>query len=224
MSRVLFINGVGEGHINPTLGVVQELIGRGEEVVYLTGEQMRDRVESKGAKVITFDVAKYFEAFTAGGRSPAVIAGGLLRAADIIIPSVLDQTKREHFDYIIHDSMFGAGRLLSQILDLPAINSSTGFALNQFGFDMWMNNLARQFPADVNERAQQEFQQLVSNVQAKYNVQIGSSYEVFFNPAPLTIVYTSKRFQPLGKASMNLTSLLDHLWLHGHTVILIFLM
>ncbi len=31
MARVLFINGGSEGHVNPTIGVVQELISRGEE-------------------------------------------------------------------------------------------------------------------------------------------------------------------------------------------------
>ncbi len=41
MARILFINVGSEGHINPTLGVVQELIRRGEEVVYFTGNQMR---------------------------------------------------------------------------------------------------------------------------------------------------------------------------------------
>ena len=43
---------------------------------------------------------------------------GLLHTADIVIPSVLEQIQGEHFDYIIHDSMFGCGRLLSQILKI----------------------------------------------------------------------------------------------------------
>lgn len=206
MARVLFINGVGEGHINPTLGVVKGLIEYGEEVVYLTGEPMRDRVESTGAKVITFDADKYFEAaLGAGGVSSSAMSGGLLRissgllrTAEIIIPSVLEQIKGQCFDYMIHDSM-SSGRLLSQILNLPAINSSTVFALREPDFDMWMENLARQFPADENERARQEFLQLASRLEEKYQVQIDSPYEVFYNPAPLTIVYTSKHFQPFGE-------------------------
>ena len=125
MARVLLINGGSEGHINPTLGLVQELIRRGEEVVYFMAEQYRERVEPTGAKVITFDVSKFIEAFIAGGRNPWARVGGLLRTADIVIPSLLEQTKGERFDYIIHDSMFGCGRLLAQILDLPAINSCT---------------------------------------------------------------------------------------------------
>jgi MGT family glycosyltransferase len=200
MARVLLINGGSEGHINPTLGVVQELIRRGEEVVYFTAEQFRDRVVPTGAEVITFDGGKFLEAFLAGGRNFWARVGGLLRTADIVIPSVLEQTKGERFDYIIHDSMFGCGRLLAQILDLPAINSCTSFAFQQNSFDSLQDHLSRHFPADVNERAQQEFQQLASNVQAKYNVQVGSAYEVFCNPAPLTIVYTSKRFQPDGES------------------------
>lgn len=200
MARVLLINGGSEGHINPTLGVVQELIRRGEEVVYCTAEPYRDLVEPTGAKVITFDGNKFVEAFLAGGRNFWARVGGLLRTADIVIPSVLEQTKGERFDYIIHDSMFGCGRLLAQILDLPAISSCTSFAIHQNSFDSMQDHLSRQFPADVNERAQQEFQQLASNVRAKYNVQAGSAYEVFCNPAPMTIVYTSKRFQPGGES------------------------
>jgi MGT family glycosyltransferase len=196
MARILFINVGSEGHINPTLGVVQELIRRGEEVVYFTGDQMRERVESTGAKVITCDSGKLLQEFLAGGAE----VGGLLRTADIVIPSVLEQTKGQHFDYIIHDSMFGCGRLIAQILNLPAVNSCTSFAFQQNSFDSLQNHRSRQSSADANERAQQELQQLVGNVQAKYDVQIGSAYEVYCNPAPLTIVYTSKRFQPNGES------------------------
>lgn len=198
MARVLLINAGSEGHINPTLGVVHELIRRGEEVVYFTAEPFRDRVEPTGAKVITYDIGKFLEAFLAGGRSPWARAGGLLRTADIVIPRVLEQIKEERFDYMIHDSMFGCGRLLAQILDLPAVSSCTSFAVQQNTFDRMQDRLSRQFPADVNQRAEQEFQQLVRNVQENYKVQVGSAYEVFCNPAPLTIVYTSKQFQPDG--------------------------
>ena len=41
MARVLFINAGSEGHINPTLQVVDELISRGEEVVYFSIEAFR---------------------------------------------------------------------------------------------------------------------------------------------------------------------------------------
>ncbi|WP_079911640.1 macrolide family glycosyltransferase [Paenibacillus sp. 32352] len=198
MARVLVVNAGSEGHINPTLGVVQELIRRGEEVVYFLSEPFRDLVEPTGAKVITLDNGKFIKAFIAGGRSPWARVGGLLRTADIVIPSLLQQIGEERFDYMIHDSMFGCGRLLAQILNLPAINSCTSFASQQNDFDKLQDRLTQQFPAEVNDQAKQEFQQLVHKVQAEYPVQIHSAYEVFCNPAPMTLVYTSKLFQPDG--------------------------
>lgn len=126
MARVLFINGGSEGHINPTIGVVEELISRGEEVVYFCIEAYRERMEMTGATVRTFDDQKFIQAFISGGRNYVLERiNGLLLTADIVIPSVLEQIKGEHFDYIIHDSMFGCGRLLAQILRLPTISSCT---------------------------------------------------------------------------------------------------
>ncbi|WEG12592.1 glycosyltransferase [Pullulanibacillus sp. KACC 23026] len=205
MARVLLINGGSEGHINPTLGVVQELIRRGEEVVYFTMEPFRDRVEPTGADVITYDAGKFIEALSAGKVSPWSLnpwgqVAGLLRTADIVIPSFLEQTKGKQFDYIIHDSKFGCGHLIAQTLDLPAINSCTSFAFQRNNFDHFQDHLSRRFTEDMNELAQQEFQQQVTHVQAKYNVRVESTYEVFFNPAPLTLVYTSKHFQPDGES------------------------
>lgn len=196
MARVLFINGGSEGHINPTIGVIRELIRRGEEVVYFAAEPFRDRVEKAGAKAITFDIGKFIEAFLAGGRNPWGRVNGLLRTADIIIPRVLDQIKEERFDYLIHDSMFGCGRLLAQMLDLPAVSSCTSFAMQQDSFDRMQDSLSNHFPEDVIVRAKEEYHDLLGSVQEKYKVKVESAYEVFCNPAPLTIVYTSKLFQP----------------------------
>ena len=69
MARVLFINGGSEGHVNPTIGVVEELISRGEEVVYITIEAFRERMEKTGATVRTFDGEKFIKAFISGGRN-----------------------------------------------------------------------------------------------------------------------------------------------------------
>lgn len=192
MARVLFINGGSEGHVNPTIGVVQELISRGEEVVYFTIEAFRNRIEKTGATVRTFDGDQFIRAFISGGRTYLLERiNGLLRTADIMIPSVLEQIEGEHFDYIIHDSMFGCGRLLAQILHLPAISSCTSFAQTKEAFD---EMLSENIPADVVD----EYQNLTARVKAKYNVEIRSPYEVFCNPAPLTIVYTTREFQPFG--------------------------
>ena len=200
MARVLFINAGSEGHINPTIGVVQELISRGEEVVYFTIEAFRERIEKTGATVRTFDGEKFIKAFISGGRNYLLERiNGLLLTADIVIPSVLEQIEGEHFDYIIHDSMFGCGRLLAQILKLPAINSCTSFAQTKASFDKMFEHLSQNIPTEILNY-NDEFQSLTVMVKEKYDVEIHSPYEVFCNPAPLTIVYTTREFQPFGEA------------------------
>jgi MGT family glycosyltransferase len=201
MARVLFINLGSEGHINPTIGVVQELISRGEEVVYFTIEAFRERMEKTGATVRTLDGQKFIMAFISGGRNYLLERiNGLLRTADIVIPSVLEQIEGEQFDYIIHDSMFGCGRLLAQILKLPAINSCTSFAETKESFDKMLEQLSTNTPTEALKEINDEYQSLTARCAEKYDGEIYSLYEVFCNPAPLTIVYTTREFQPFGEA------------------------
>lgn len=123
---------------------------------------------------------------------------GLLHTADVIIPSVLEQIEGEHFDYMIHDSMFGCGRIIAQILKLPAINSCTSFAQDEKSFQQMLDHLSKSIPVKVQERIHNDFERLTKEVAEKYSVEINSPYEVFCNPASLTIVYTIKEFQPFG--------------------------
>ncbi|WP_040205952.1 macrolide family glycosyltransferase [Neobacillus jeddahensis] len=200
MARFLFINCGSEGHINPTIGVVQELISRGEEVVYFTIEAFRERIEKTGATVRTIDGEKFIKAFISGGRNylPERI-NGLLRTADIVIPSVLEQIEGEDFDYIIHDSMFGCGHILAQILKRPAINSCTSFAESKASFDSMLEHLSQNIPTELVKTINDDFQSLTTKLKETYDVEIRSPYEVFCNPAPLTIVYTTREFQPFGE-------------------------
>ncbi|MBI0579283.1 glycosyltransferase [Neobacillus cucumis] len=195
MARVLFINAGSEGHVNPTIGVVQELISRGKEVVYFTIEDFRERIEKTGATVRTIDAQKFIKAFISGGRNNVLERiNGLLHTVDIVIPSVLEQIEGEQFDYIIHDSMFGCGNLIAQILRLPAIRSCTSFAETKISFENMFEQISKNIPAETFA----EYQRLSAGVEEKYGVEIISPYEVFCNPAPLTIVYTTREFQPFG--------------------------
>ncbi len=167
--------------------------------MYFSIETFRERIEKTGATVRTIDSEKFLKAFLSGGRNYIhERVNGLLHTANIVIPSILEQIKGEHFDLIIHDSMFGCGRLLAQILKLPAINSCTSFAQTNASFDNMLEQHSKNIPEEVMKQINDEYQNLTLMVKEKYGVEIESRYEVFFNPAPLTIVYTTREFQPLG--------------------------
>ncbi|SEU02263.1 macrolide family glycosyltransferase [Paenibacillus sp. NFR01] len=201
MARVLFVNAGSEGHVNPTVGVVAELISRGEEVVYFTIPAYRERMEQAGAVVRTIDEDRFIQAFIAGGRRYALERiNGLLRTAEVVIPGVLEQIAGEHFDYLIHDSMFGCGYLLAQILKLPAICSCTSFAQTEPEFRRMLEGSFQDAPQEEADAVWAEYRRLVKQVESNYGVRFPSPYEVFCNPAPLTVVYTTRAFQPDGEA------------------------
>lgn len=96
--------------------------------------------------------------------------------------------------------MFGCGRLLAQMLKLPAICSCTSFAESKESFDTMLEQFYSNVPAHIVKPIHDQYESLTAMVKEKYGVDIHSAYEVFCNPAPLTIVYTTKEFQPEGDA------------------------
>jgi len=49
MSKVLFLITPTNGHVNPTLGLVNELVKQGEEVIYFCTDEYKERIEKTGA-------------------------------------------------------------------------------------------------------------------------------------------------------------------------------
>ncbi len=49
MSKIIILAEPAEGHINPFMPIMVQLIARGHEVVCITGEKFRPRVEKIGA-------------------------------------------------------------------------------------------------------------------------------------------------------------------------------
>jgi len=92
--------------------------------------------------------------------------------------------------------MFGCGQLLSQIMSLPAICSTTSFIQPRVQFTRLLSTFANRFPSQVQKEAEIQFQEMQSSIKQTYDVEVPSSYDVFWNPAPMTIVYTTKLFQP----------------------------
>src|SRR5690606_24702197 len=88
----------------------------------------------------------------------------------------------------------------AQMLKLPAVNSCTSFAETKMSFDRMLERLADNIPADELQPAWDEYRRLTDRIKQTYDVEIQSPYEVFCNPAPLTIVYTTRKFQPDGEA------------------------
>lgn len=57
MNRIVFVGTPAHGHVNPTLPVVQEMVQRGEQVIYYNSEEFRAKVEGTGAAFRAYPAA-----------------------------------------------------------------------------------------------------------------------------------------------------------------------
>lgn len=196
MSKVLFIGGPAEGHVNPTLPLVKELVQRGEEVVYFCADDYEAKIRATGAEF------RSFPNFLKGVRQEDIghfleLIVLLLDSVPQVVPHVLDQIQGERYDYVIHDSLFGWGRLISQVLGLPSVNSSTSFASTG------------KMPKMFGQTKLQKFKDLLTGgkyiptikrksreLAARYNVPVPTIDQIFYQKGELNLVYISEEFQP----------------------------
>jgi glycosyltransferase, MGT family len=192
MSGVLFINGNVHGHINPTIALVKELVARGEKVDYYSTEEFRSKIEATGARFKPYGgkLDSFLRNYRAGGNHPFfTLVEFILKMDEQIVSIVLDNIKDKEYDYIIHDSMFGGGLVLSAKLGIPAVCSSSSFAAN--GSPMPPHMLAKGFHPQLDSIYCE-----IERLSKAWDIDFLSIDNIFFKKEKLNIVYTSQLFQP----------------------------
>ncbi|HFK1712452.1 MULTISPECIES: macrolide family glycosyltransferase [Bacillus cereus group] len=196
MANVLVINFPGEGHINPTLAVVSELIQRGETVVSYCIEDYRKKVEATGAEFRVFEnflsQINIMERVNEGG-SPLTMLSHMIEASERIVTQIVEETKGEKYDYLIYDNHFPVGRIIANILQLPSVSSCTTFAVNQY-INFHDEQEARQ--VDEMDPLYQSCLAGMERWNKQYGMKCNSMYDIMNHPGDITIVYTSKEYQP----------------------------
>lgn len=192
MSRVLFINGNAHGHINPTIAFVRELVNRGEEVLYFSTEDFRKKIEATGANFQAYGekLDLFLKSFKPSNNHPFyTLLEIMLKMDEQTIPLVIERIKGTSFDYIIHDSMFGGGKVLANMLGIPAICSCTSFAMARLPLPPYM------LEPGFHPQLDMLFKEM-ARLSAAWEIDSLTMMDVFFKKENLNIVYTSKLFQP----------------------------
>lgn len=125
MAKVYFFNGGAFGHINPTLGLVTELVERGEDIIYYATEEFGQVIEGTGATYRPYPVSAPDEVIT----GPAHLAAYQLRWGASMLPELLEQAGSDRPDYILFDCQRPWGPQLAGLLNVPAISSNPGFGM-----------------------------------------------------------------------------------------------
>lgn len=131
MAKIAFLNIPAHGHTNPTLAVVKTLRARGHDVIYYSGEEMRDLIERTGA-----DFRPYPEPMPSSKEIAEALhelidaTMMLIRISEAHTAWVIDELRRECPDVIIYDSTAMWGYVAARTLGIPHICSFTHFVLD----------------------------------------------------------------------------------------------
>jgi MGT family glycosyltransferase len=200
LPKALFFNIPATGHVNPSLALVRELLARGEEIRYFNVEAFRAKIESAGIPFVPYAVDVDFASHPGG--NPVIAMAHIAGYGEQLLPSLLDVARAEQPDYILYDSMTPWGPHVAAILGVPAICSCTILLIHSQNADSIPRRLlTRQLSMAGMHRsigALWRYWQIHRRLRRSYGVGLPAVPDFFANPGDLTLVYTSRLFQPGG--------------------------
>jgi MGT family glycosyltransferase len=202
MSTTVVLNLPEHGHMNATYPVVAELVRRGERVVYYATEPYRAQVEETGAEFAAYGDAERFRPPAHQGGLYSVMAY-LMGLAEEVLPALLDRLQEERPDYLLVDSMCVWGKLVQQLLKLPAITLASVFVPHDglVSMDEMLHKAYGQAPKEVllsGIDALNSYIEISQRVDARFGTRSPDIVEFFASRQPLNIVFTSQYFHLLG--------------------------
>ena len=197
MSKVLFLSVPSHGNVNPTLGLVNELVKQGEEVIYFSSNQFKETVEKTGAVFKSYAAdLDIFKANGNGGKGGNLMGAmpKIINSAEVIIEDILHQIKDYKFDYLVHSFAFPYAKVIAGILKIPTVSSLAIFA-GLRGFTERMNQ-PDDMPAAMNEMLK-TYAGVAQKIRDKYSVEMPENIlQLLLNKGDINLVYTSKYFAP----------------------------
>ena len=192
MSNVLFLASPSHGHVNPTLGLVDALVRRGERVTYFASEPFRERVEATGAtfKAYAHDL-DLFKGPPAPGQRSAML-DVFARGADSMA-DVFAQTQYRRFDYLVHSAPFPFARPIARLLELPTVASHAVFAGLQPFFERDTPSAHPMLAPNPERDA--AMARAAADIGRRFGIELSTDFrDWIFNPGDLNLVYTSRLF------------------------------
>ena len=126
MGKIVFFNLPGaSGHINPTVGVVEQLISKGVEVIYYAGEGNREQFERIGAEFRTYDSWFQYSHNAEVGADILTMAFAEIDMTLACIEPLLEITRQDNPDCVIYDPCCVWGKYIGESLQLPTVSSIT---------------------------------------------------------------------------------------------------
>jgi MGT family glycosyltransferase len=195
MGKGVFLNVSAAGHVIPTLGLVVELVRRGEEIVYFEVPSFQAELEALGAAFRPYSPIRPYPG--PGGDNQYFLAPVLTWCAREWVPPVLEAVRAERPDYIVHDSLCLWGRIVAHVLGVPAVTSvaTAAFCPESFHGCPQLRALRREKIAEARDGLRL-FRDWRRELQTRYGVKPIAIIDTFTNKQPLNVCYLPRELQP----------------------------
>ncbi|PGB04544.1 macrolide family glycosyltransferase [Bacillus toyonensis] len=205
MKKALYINIGGEGHLNPTLRLVHNLIERGDSIVYYSSNNFEEKIKKTGAQYRPLDqeaqkeLSKNMKLMIS---HPKEYLLHFFNAMEKMTDSILEEISEEKYDYILYDAQSLPGKWVAHRSGLLSITTSTTFAFSQ-ELKENMNLTGTRNIEQKQERLAmlQAFLQLEEiakqkqYLEEKYEIPLPDNFLLCPGSSDLNIVFTSRYFQ-----------------------------
>jgi MGT family glycosyltransferase len=198
MAKALFLSLPLAGHINPSLALVQELVARGEEIVYYASDTFAPSIEQAGARYRAYRNVFLTDLIGLPERLHE-LSWLLMRTTAEVLEEHLAAFRTERPDYLITDSVAPWGPWVAEILGVPVVTSVSTFAFNR-------RVLAFAAAHGIRPRSAQLFLSKLQHIvkalrlgrqlRLHHRVRGPGMAGLVVGHSGLNIVYTSRYFQP----------------------------
>lgn len=196
MSTVIVYSLPFSGHVNPALPVIAELVQRGEQVFFYATEDFQDAIERSGA---TF---RSYGPFDLPGISlmnnPIHVTDLYMRHFPTVMEKCLPEAQTIQPDYIMHDTCTPWGELIAELLQVPSVGLQSVLLVQTKMIWFSLPQLTRTIILCMQARKEaRSITEVLKSVANTYHSRPRSLLESIHYNGDITIVYTSRAFQPM---------------------------
>jgi MGT family glycosyltransferase len=196
--KALFLSLPLHGHTNPSLPLVRELVGRGDEIVYCSSAAFSASIGQTGARYHPYRTAFLADMQRLPERMDQ-LSWLIMRTTAEVLERELDAFRAERPDYVITDSVAPWGQWIANILRVPVVTSVSTFAFNRRVGAFGVAHGVRPKSARIllsKMRHTIKALRIVRQLRRRYGAKGPGLMGSMFGRSDLNIVYTSRHFQP----------------------------
>jgi MGT family glycosyltransferase len=202
MAEYAFFNFPSYGQVNPSLAIVQELVARGEKVVYFNFEKFRASIEAVGAKLNPYDAQLFRNErlrrtdSVDDNQRLAMFPIRMIQASKQMVPQLLKRVQSERPDCLVYSDLFLWARMIAHALGIPGAALRPTFAPNPRLRKLMLEEAAT--PVLQDNTQPDWLKDEMARLRSVYNLPFSDIASLIRGNEDLVIVFLPRAFQPDG--------------------------